>query len=590
MSELPRLPDRHPHGAEPGGVLRAGGAGPLTGVPAELPGGVLHGAAGSVECPSRGDSGVAASARRSAPGSRWWAAGDVNAAVGLVLDNLTSLVILAALLTGPLGFGREIVFGRMIPGTAAGVLAGDLLYFWMARRLARREGRNDVTAMPLGVDTPSLFGLSFGVLGPARVLTGSDDAAWRVGMAVLVLMGVVKVALAWAGPWLRRALPRAALLGSIAGVALLLIAFLPALRVFAEPVVGLAAMAVLFAALFGPLGRVWGMPGALAAVLVGTAIHYGAAALGLAPGAAVEAGAAGGVAGLSGLGLALAVPWPTLAWAERLPEALVYLPVALPFTLAVLVGGVDNTESAAAAGDEYRTRDVLLVEGVATAIAGLCGGVIQNTPYIGHPAYKAMGGRAAYVLATALVIGVGASVGAIGLLVALLPEAAVAPVLVFIGLTIAAQAFEASPRAHAPAVAVAFLPAVAALALIQTDGLLAALGAEPGRLPAAAAAPYATLRQLANGFIVSALVWGAALAWIIDGRLRRAAAALVAGAACSSVGLMHSPLPGGTLFWPWVLADPAPLRIAGGYLAAAVALVAAAGMRRDRTPQVPPVA
>ncbi len=502
---------------------------------------------------------------------RWWAAGDVNAAAGLVLDNLTSLVILAALLTGPLGFGREIVFGRMIPGTAAGVLVGDLLYFWMALRLARREGRDDVTAMPLGVDTPSLFGLSFGVLGPARALTGSDEAAWRVGMAVLILMGVIKVGLAWAGPWLRRALPRAALLGSIAGVALLLIAFLPALRLFANPVVGLAAMAVLFAALFGPLGRVWGLPGALAAVLVGTAIHYGAAAFGLAAGAGGEAAAAA-----ASTGLTLAVPWPTFAWIERVPDAVGYLPIALPFALAVLVGGVDNTESAAAAGDEYQARDILLVEGVATVAAGLCGGVIQNTPYIGHPAYKAMGGRSAYVLATALAIGLGASVGAVGFLVAVLPEAAVAPILVFIGLTIAAQAFEASPRAHAPAVAVAFLPAIADLALIQTDRLLAALGTAPERLPAAAAAAYATLRQLANGFIVTALVWAAALAWTIDGRLGRAALVLVAGALCAAVGLMHSPLPGGTLFWPWALDDPAPLRIAAGYLVAAVALLVAA--------------
>jgi AGZA family xanthine/uracil permease-like MFS transporter len=91
---------------------------------------------------------------------KYWAEGDVNATVGLLLDNLTSLVILAALLTGPLGFGREIVFTRMIPGTALGVLVGDLLYFWLALRVARRTGRDDVTAMPLGVDTPSLFGLT----------------------------------------------------------------------------------------------------------------------------------------------------------------------------------------------------------------------------------------------------------------------------------------------------------------------------------------------------------------------------------------------------------------------------------------------
>lgn len=498
----------------------------------------------------------------------WWAVGDLNAAAGLLLDNLTTLVILAALLTGPLGFGREIVFTRMIPGTALGVLVGDLLYFWLARRLARQTGRDDVTAMPLGVDTPSLFGLTFGVLGPARAATGSDEAAWQIGMATLILMGVVKCALAWAGPWLRRALPRAALLGSISGVALLLIAFLPSLRIFADPLVGLVSLVVLLVALLGGRARILGLPGALVAVGIGAAVHYTAAGLGLSP-----AGAhAGGLpAALAGLGLA--VPWPTLAWLPALPDAVGYLAVALPFTLAVMVGGVDNTESAAAAGDEFKTRDILLVEGAATLAAGLCGGVIQNTPYIGHPAYKAMGARAGYVLVTALVIGVGAALGAVGFLVALLPEPAVAPILVFIGLVIAVQAFEASPREHAAAVAFAFLPAIAALALIQTDGLLAALGAGPDRLPAEAGAAYAALRQFGNGFIVTALVWGATLAWIIDGALRRAALALATGGLCVLFGLMHSPRPGGTLFWPWAAADPAPFRIAAGYLAAAVALL-----------------
>jgi AGZA family xanthine/uracil permease-like MFS transporter len=499
---------------------------------------------------------------------RWWAEGDVNATVGLLLDNLTSLVILAALLTGPLGFGREIVFTRMIPGTALGVLVGDLLYFWLALRVARRTGRDDVTAMPLGVDTPSLFGLTFGVLGPARAATGSDESAWQIGMATLVLMGVLKVALSWAGPWLRRALPRAALLGSLSGVALLLIAFLPSLRVFADPLVGMVSFVVLLVALFGGRGRILGLPGPLVAVGVGTAVHYVAGALGLSP----EGGHTGGL-GEALAGLGLAIPWPTLAWLPALPAAVAYLAVALPFTLAVMVGGVDNTESAAAAGDEFKTRDILLVEGVATLAAGVCGGVIQNTPYIGHPAYKAMGARAGYVLATALVIGLGAALGAVGFLVALLPEPAVAPFLVFIGLVIAVQAFEASPRAHAAAVALAFLPAIAALALIQTDGLLAALGTDVTALPAQAAAAYATLRQLANGFIVTALVWGAALAWIIDGALRRAALALAAGAGCVLFGLMHSPRPGGTVFWPWDAGDPASLRIAAGYLAAAVALL-----------------
>src|SRR6185503_9719571 len=151
------------------------------------------------------------------------------------------------------------------------------------------------------------------------------------------------------------------------------------------------------------------------------------------------------------------------AWVPALDDALPYLSIALPFALVTIIGGIDNTESAAAAGDEYRTRDILLTEALATVLAGLCGGVVQNTPYIGHPAYKAMDARAGYTLATGLVIGLGAVAGGLSTLVTLLPEAAVAPILVFIGLEITAQAFHASPRNHGAAVAIAFVPVTAAV-------------------------------------------------------------------------------------------------------------------------------
>jgi AGZA family xanthine/uracil permease-like MFS transporter len=182
-------------------------------------------------------------------------------------------------------------------------------------------------------------------------------------------------------------------------------------------------------------------------VLAGSAIFWGRWLLG-----------AGDAHPPAELALALAPPWPTLAWVSALDQILGYLPLALPFAVATVVGGIDNTESARAAGDGYRTRDILLTEALATIVAGTCGGVVQNTPYIGHPAYKAMGARAGYTLATGLVIGAGAAIGVVSLLVSLLPEAAVAPILIFIGLEITAQAFVASPPRHAPAVAFCLHP------------------------------------------------------------------------------------------------------------------------------------
>jgi AGZA family xanthine/uracil permease-like MFS transporter len=238
------------------------------------------------------------------------------------------------------------------------------------------------------------------------------------------------------------------------------------LKILRDPLVGLVALVVLLLGLVGGVRMPFGVPGAFAAVLAGTALFWLRAAL----------GGAGQPPPAVGAGLALAIPWPTLAWVTALDEALPYLAIALPFALVTIVGGIDNTESALAAGDEYRTRDILLVESLATVLAGLCGGVIQNTPYIGHPAYKAMGARAGYTLATGLVIGLGASVGVLGALVGVLPEAAVAPILVFIGLEITAQAFLASPPRHGAAVAITFVPVAAAVVLIELGGLLSALG------------------------------------------------------------------------------------------------------------------
>ncbi len=487
---------------------------------------------------------------------RWYAAGDVNATFGLVVDNLTNLVVLAGLLIGVFHFPADLVLYRMVPGTALGVLVGDLVYTWLAFRLARDSGRDDVTAMPFGIDTPSLFGITFAVIGPARVLTNDPVLAWKLGMGTTVAMGIAKLALSFGGEWVRRVVPRAGLLGSIAGVAILLIAFLPALKVFADPLVGLVALGLILVTFVGGIALPGRIPGALAAV-VGGGLVYAAerwAGLGGAPPALALAES-----------WRVAVPWPTLAWLDALPETWAALPVALPFALATIIGGIDNTESAIAAGDHYRTREILLTEAIATIAAGLCGGVIQNTPYIGHPAYKAMGARAGYTLATGLVIGLGAMVGVISALVGIIPEAAVAPILIFIGIEITAQAFLATPARHAPAVALAFVPVIAALLLIEMGSLLAGLGRGPQDLQGEAARTLETIRVLGNGFILSALLWGSGVAMIVDRRLVAAAAVFAIASLATLCGVIHSPLPTGGLFWPWASDSRWPGLLAGGY-------------------------
>jgi AGZA family xanthine/uracil permease-like MFS transporter len=183
---------------------------------------------------------------------RWFVAGDFNGFFGLLVDNLAVMAFLSSVLVGLFKFPADVVFTRMFPGTAFGVLVGDAVYTWMAVRLARRTGREGVTAMPLGIDTPTTIGMALLVLGPAyaKLRQGGMDehaaaiATWHMGMAAMIVMGALKFVLSFAGTWIGRVIPRAGLLGSIAGIALMLIGFIPIVELLRIPIVGFVGLGV----------------------------------------------------------------------------------------------------------------------------------------------------------------------------------------------------------------------------------------------------------------------------------------------------------------------------------------------------------
>lgn len=509
----------------------------------------------------------------------WVARGDINAFFGLILDNVAVLMVLMVTITtslpfseqqakGQFGFTQEFVLGHMVPGTALGVLMGDLIYTWMAIRLARRTGRNDVTAMPLGLDTPSTFGMVFLVLLPVLrhasteiPMTQGDHEksmlfTWHVGVVVLMLVGAIKVALAPLGNQVRRWVPRAGLLGSLAAIALALIAFLPLVNdgIAGVPVIGMVCLMVILVTLVAHRRFLGNIPGALAALLVGLLIHVMGLVIHSWTGIPVVP-----PLNLPQVTFVSPVLWPfgegdSAWWSAVWTEALRYLPVALPFALATIVGGIDCVESAAAAGDEYDTRSILLTEAVASILAGILGGVIQTTPYIGHPAYKKMGGRSGYTLATAVVVGVAGLTGAFVVL-ELLPKGALFPILVFVGVEITAASFLVTPAKHHAAVALATLPALAAMTLLCIKSIFGPVDPTSEM----ALNTLQTLRCIANGFLLTSLLWATAMAMMIDGRLRAASVILIVAAAFSLMGVIHSPLPDERVGLPWqVLADIPP--------------------------------
>ena len=293
---------------------------------------------------------------RNSPPARpvlWAATGDVNAFFGLMLDNVADLLLMISLLTGAFAFPTEVAIRYMVPGTAIGVMVGDLLFFWLALQLAKKSGRSDVTAMPLGLDTPSTFGMVFFVLGPAfnAALKQTDlypDAhaaaihTWHIGICSIFISGLFKLACSVGSGWVRRLFPRAGLLGSLTAVALVLISFLPLLELLHLPLIGLVALAIILTTLIARVPLPFKIPGALGSLLIAGGLYYlmrWMESAQLLPPALALPAAHAEIDPQQAL-----LPYEYLSafrfeWISAMNDTLKYLPIVIPFALGTVVGG-----------------------------------------------------------------------------------------------------------------------------------------------------------------------------------------------------------------------------------------------------------
>ncbi len=506
-------------------------------------------------------------------------------------DNMATLAIMAALLLG-FGIPPGIVFGRMVPGTALGVLVGDAIYTWLAIRLARRSGNPRTCAIPLGLDTPSSIGIAVCVLGPAFLQArqgglSPDEAglaALNLGIATMLIIGCFKLAMSFCGGWIQRQVPSAALLGSLAGVGIALLGFLQLANLFTVPVAGLVSLAILFFSLLGRMRLPGNFPGVLAAILVGTLVYHAMGLAGLSPGTYVPPPAR----------FYFHLPLPTLAGLANLGSAMPYVSVSLPFAILTVIGGINVAASAHALGDPYSTRSVLMTEAISTLVAGFFGGVAQTTPYAGFPAYQRMDARAGYTLLVGLFIGLGGILGYVSFIVELIPAPVLAPILIFLALEVTAQPYLSSPPRHAAAVGLALLPGLARLLsiyltnpdILPPDTLARLLSTPAGTgFPA-----LLILIVLGNGFILTGMLWGGFLAETINRRFGPASVYLLICSALSLFGVIHSPLVSGDLFLPWRtegMPRQVAFQFAFAYLLAAAILYLLA-KRSSPEPDAPP--
>ncbi|MGO2148834.1 NCS2 family permease [Halomonas sp.] len=452
----------------------------------------------------------------------WYKKEDTDAFFALFQNNIANFIVIAITMLG-MGFPSSIVYGQVLPGAAIAVMVGNFYYAWSAARLARKESRTDVTALSYGISTPVMFVFLFGVLLPAKQLTGDTELAWKVAVAACFISGAIEAAISLIGRWVQYHLPRAAMLGAVAGVALTFIAGEMLFKTLEVPVIGLLVLAIIIVGLVARVSMPFKLPTSLFAIIVGTAMAY---LIG-------DAGSERFSDAFTHLGFYPLLP--NLAWFEGLgllfTGMLAVLTVVLPITLYNAIETMNNVEAMEAAGDKYDVRECQAVDGVGTMIGALFGGVFPTTVYIATVGAKWMGAGRGYSLLNGAVYALATMTGLIAALAAIIPVSVVAPILVFVGMSMIATAFQANDTRYYPAVALAMLPYFA-------NYIMTRFSRSAGEVVSDISSAIVVMGQ---GAMFMAILLGAMTVSVIDHQFRRAAVFALIAAGFSFVGLMHAP-------------------------------------------------
>jgi AGZA family xanthine/uracil permease-like MFS transporter len=469
-----------------------------------------------------------------------WVPGDWNAFFGFGTNILVNMLVLTGLLRFVLKMPDELVFGRILPATGLMLCLSTVYYAWLAYRLAKETGRTDVCALPSGISVPHMFIVVFVIMLPILITTKDPVQAWEAGLTWVFVQSFVLMGGGFIAPYIRKITPRAALLGSLAGISITFISMRPGAQMVMTPVIGLVCFAVIMVDWFGGVRYFKGVPGGLVAIIVGAVIAWGSTLFGFNYGGLTIEGLKGA---LSSFGFSY--PMPAVGHVFGGFQFIgVILVTAIPFGIYDLVEAMDNVESAAAAGDSFPTTRVLTADGVVSLIGCLMGNPFINAVYIGHPGWKAMGGRIGYSAATGVLVIVLAWFGVIALMMALIPVVAILPILLYIGMLIGSQAFQETPMRHAPAIVLALVPQIAAWGKLQIDSALGAAGTSAAAVGFdkldQTGVLYQGLEILGGGATLAGIVLAAITVFIIERDFIKAAAFAAAGAVFTFFGLIHA--------------------------------------------------
>lgn len=285
--------------------------------------------------------------------------GDIGGLTYTLTNNIVNYLIVIATLSGVLAWPDELVYGRVIPGMSIGLLLSGLYYAFMAYKLGKKEGRSDVTALPSGVSTPAMFVILYGVIMPLHYALNDPYLTWSAAIAACFIGGFVEFCGGFIGPWMKKRIPRAALLGTVAGIGFIWMATQGVFDVFSDPVIGMPILLVAMVGVFGGYIFKKKFPPLVIAIIGG--IVY-ALALGRTH------------VDFSGIGFYMPNPATSIqSLLNGFAVVVPYLTIIIPIEIYNFIETMDNVEASNAAGDNYSIREAQFADGVCTMLSASFG-------------------------------------------------------------------------------------------------------------------------------------------------------------------------------------------------------------------------
>lgn len=470
----------------------------------------------------------------------WFRRGDIGGMSYSITNNIVNYLIVIATLSGVLGWPDKIVYGYVIPGMSIGLLCSGIYYAYMGRRLSKKEGRADVTALPSGVSTPAMFVILYGVIMPLHYALEDPMLAWSAAVAACFIGGAVEFIGGFIGPWMKEKLPRAALLGTVAGIGFIWMATQGVFDVFGDPLVGLPILFVAMVGIFGGYLFPKKIPPLVVAIVGGIIYAF---CLGRT------------TVDFSGIGFYIPNPVNSI---QHLIDGFAivapYLTIVIPVEIYNFIETMDNVEAANAAGDNYNVRETQFADGICTMISALCGGVVPNTVWLGHAGLKKSNAGIGYSLVSGIVLGAAGLFGLFTFLSNMVPPAVCAVTFLWCAIVMVAQAFKDCEVKHYAAVGIAMVPPVADYLYTQITGAVGLAGYYTEVMPSGLSEYNAEITQMIkdagvmwngvpgvkSGAIIIGILLGTMTVFIIDKKLDKVAITAAAGYVLACFGFIHS--------------------------------------------------